>query len=315
MNNIYLLYGIDKSLIDNKINEIKKKINIEDYDVIKYDMNNNSIDNVINEISMPSLFSSKKLLLVNNSTFFNVGKSIDTEEFEKYLTNLDKSIYIIFSDITEKIDSRKKICKLIDKIGKIIELKKGDRTYIINYLKDYIKENGYKIDSYVLNKFIDKVGDNISILVNELNKIFMYKLEDKTILESDIDKLTIKNLEEDIFKLTDFIIKKDKFNCFKLYQDFLNNNYEETYLIGMLASQFRFLLQVKLLCNQGKNKDEITNILSVHPYRVKLAINNLYSYSLNELTKNLNNLFILDKDIKTGLVNKKIAMELYLANL
>ena len=162
---------------------------------------------------------------------------------------------------------------------------------------------------------IDKVGDNISILINELNKIFMYKLDDKIILEADIDKLTIKNLEEDIFKLTDFIIKKDKFNCFKLYQDFLNNNYEETYLIGLLASQFRFLLQVKLLCNQGKNKDEITNILSVHPYRVKLAINNLYSYSLEELTKNLNNLFILDKDIKTGLTNKRVAMELYLANL
>ena len=63
------------------------------------------------------------------------------------------------------------------------------------------------------------------------------------------------------------------------------------------------------------SNDEIASKLKVHPYRVKLAINNLYSYSLEELTKNLNNLFILDKDIKTGLVNKKIAMELYLANL
>lgn len=315
MENIYLLYGIDKSLIDNKVDEIKKKVNVNEFDIIKYDMNIDSIDSIINEISMPSLFSNTKLLLVNNSTFFCSNKSIDTSELEKYLENISKSFYIIFTCNTEKIDSRKKICKLIEKHGKVIELKKGDRTYIINYLKDYIKENGYKIDSYVLNKFIDKVGDNISVLINELNKIFMYKLDDKTILESDIDKLTIKNLEEDIFKLTDFIIKKDKFNCFKLYQDFLNNNYEETYLIGLLASQFRFLLQVKLLSNQGKNKEEITNILSVHPYRVKLAINNLYSYSLSELTKNLNNLFILDKDIKTGLTNKRVAMELYLANL
>lgn len=315
MNNIYLLYGMDKSLIDNKVNELKKKLNINEFDIIKYDINIDSLDSIINEISMPSLFSNTKLLLVNNSTFFSSSKCIETTELEKYLENLSKSTYIIFTCNTEKIDSRKKICKLIDKVGKVIELKKGDRTYIINHLKCYIKENGYKIDSYVLNKFIDKVGDNINILINELNKIFMYKLEDKTILECDIDKLTTKNLEEDIFKLTDFIIKKDKFNCFKLYQDFLNNSYEETYLIGLLASQFRFLLQVKLLCNLGKNKDEITNTLSVHPYRVKLAINNLYSYSLNELTNNINNLFILDKDIKTGLVNKKVAMELYLANL
>ena len=141
MNNIYLLYGIDKSLIDNKIDEIKKNININEFDIIKYDMNIDSLDSVINEISMPSLFSNTKLLLVNNSTFFSSGKSIDTTELEKYLETISKSIYIIFTCNVEKIDSRKKICKLIDKIGKVIELKKGDRTYIINYLKDYI--SGY----------------------------------------------------------------------------------------------------------------------------------------------------------------------------
>lgn len=313
--NIYLLYGVDKSLIDNKVNEIEAEIRVNAIDVIKYDLNVDSFDSVISEISMPSLFSNKKLLLVDNSTFFSSNKGIDTTELEKCLDDIAKDTYIIFICNVEKVDSRKKVYKLINEKGKIIELKKGDRAYINNYLSNYIKDNGYKIDSFVLNKFVDKVGDNISILISELNKIFMYKLDDKIILENDVDKLTIKNLEEDVFKLTDFIIRKDKFNCFKLYQDFLNNNYEETYLIGLLASQFRFLLLVKLLCNKGKNRDEITNILSVHPYRVKLAINNLYSYSLNELILNLNNLFMLDKNIKMGLVNKKVAMELYLANL
>ena len=97
MNNIYLLYGIDKSLIDNKVDEIKKKINVNDFDIIKYDMNIDSIDSIINEISMPSLFSNTKLLLVNNSTFFSSSKSIDTTELEKYLENISKSIYIIFT--------------------------------------------------------------------------------------------------------------------------------------------------------------------------------------------------------------------------
>jgi DNA polymerase-3 subunit delta len=122
MNNIYLLYGIDKTLIDNKINEIKKKVNINEFDIIKYDMNTDSLDSVINEISMPSLFSNTKLLLVNNSTFFSSGKNIDTTELEKCLEHISKSIYIIFTCNVEKIDSRKKICKLIEKQGMFYSL-------------------------------------------------------------------------------------------------------------------------------------------------------------------------------------------------
>lgn len=313
MNNIYLLYGLDNSLIDNKV---KKIINdYSDFDIIKYDMNINSIDELINEISMPSLFSKNKLLLINNSFFFNSNKSVETDDLEKCLNQLDKNIIIIFIDICEKIDNRKRITKLIDKIGKIIEIKKGDRTFIFSYLSDYIKENDFKCDDYTINSLIDNVGDNLNILINELDKLFMYKNESKLITYSDIEKLTIKNIEDDIFKLTDYIIKKDKVNCFKLYNDFKKNNYEDTYLIGLLASQFRFLLSVKMLSNKGKNKDEITSILAVHPYRVKLALGNLYNYTLNDLIRIIDELFKVDKNIKTGLVNKNVAIELFLANL
>lgn len=313
MNNIYLLYGCDQSLIDNKVKNIINSVN--DYDIIKYDMNNCEINDLVNEISMPSLFKKNKLLLVNNCSFFNSNKADNTEELEKYLNNLDKSIIIIFTNICEKIDNRKKITKLISKIGEVIELKKGDRNYIKSYLEDYIKENNFKCDSFTINSLIDNVGVNLNILLNEIDKLFMYKKEDKIITITDIEKMTIKNIEDDIFKLTDYIIKKDKKNCFKLYNDFKKNNYDDSYLIGLLASQFRFLLSVKMLSNKGKSKDEITSILAVHPYRVKIAINNLYNYSLKDLINNIDGLFRLDKDIKTGLVNKNVAMELFLANL
>ena len=85
-------------------------------------------------------------------------------------------------------------------------------------------------------------------------------------------------------------------------------------MIGLLASQFRFLLQVKILYNKNKTKDEIANILEVHPYRVKLALNSCYYYDRYSLENYLIKLFELDKNIKLGLIDKNIYFELFILN-
>ena len=85
-------------------------------------------------------------------------------------------------------------------------------------------------------------------------------------------------------------------------------------MIGLIASQFRFLLQVKILYNKNKSNDEIAKILEVHPYRVKLAINNCYYYDRYSLENYLIKLFQLDKKIKLGLIDKNIFFELFILN-
>ena len=85
-------------------------------------------------------------------------------------------------------------------------------------------------------------------------------------------------------------------------------------MIGLIASQFRFLLQVKILYNKNKTNDEISKILEVHPYRVKLAINNSYYYSKELLEDYLLKLFEIDRKIKLGLADKNILFELFILN-
>ena len=85
-------------------------------------------------------------------------------------------------------------------------------------------------------------------------------------------------------------------------------------MIGLISSQFRFLLQVKTLYNKNKSNDEIAKLLEVHPYRVKLAINNCYYYSKETLENYLLKLFELDKKIKLGLIDKNIFFQLFILN-
>ena len=165
-----------------------------------------------------------------------------------------------------------------------------------------------------INYFLTVVGTDINNITNELNKLINYKLEDKHITNNDIDSLCITNNDEEIFALTDAIVKNNIKESIRLYNVFLDKNYEVTAMIGLIASQFRFLLQVKLLYNKGLSNDKIASSLGVHPYRVKLAINNLYYYSKELLESYLVKLFELDKKIKLGVIDKNTAFELFILN-
>ena len=311
MKNFYLLYGLDKSIIENEINNILKKIN--EKDIIKYSLDNTKIEEIVEDASMISMFSTKKIILIENSNFVGANKTLDNiEVLENYLNNYNPNTYIIFIANIEKIDTRKKIYKLINNNGIIIECNKKDDSYIINYIKEYLKNNAYKIND--INYLISIVGTNLDNIKNELDKLFMYKIEDKTITNEDINKICVKNIEEEIFVLTDSIIANNKKKSLDLLNEFINKNYEEITLLIMLANQFRFLYQVKRLENKNKNYNEIAKILEVNPYRVKFTQNKIYNYSESDLTKRIKELAKYDHDIKLGLIDKKIALELFILN-
>ena len=300
--NLYLFYGNNKTIINNKINNIVDKYNIVENNIIKYDLEDN-LDNIIEEASMISLFGDTKLIIIN-TTF---KEELDIDKLEDYLKNYNANSYLVFIS-NDKVDTRRKLYKLITKYGKAEDVS-NDNNYIRSYIKEYIKD--YKID---INYFLSKVNDDLDNIKNELDKLMLYKLEDKNITNNDIDDLVISNIEDDIFALTDSVITNNIDKSITLYKKFIEKNYEPIYIIGLLGSQFTLLYQVKKLYNMGKNNNDIANILNVHPYRVKLAIQNSYYYTESDLIKYIYKLANLDKDIKTGNIDKSLGLELFLIN-
>lgn len=312
--NIYLIYGIDRALIINKTNEIIKKLDINKDSIIKYSLNENNLNEILEDASTINLFSEKKIIVINDANIFTGSNNIDTTNLEKYLNNYNELTYMIFSFIGDKVDSRKKIYKIIKEKGQIIEINsKTNDNY--SYVLNYIKENNYQMSSMDIRYFLSKVGNDINNINNELNKLFLLKINDKIILKEDIDNIVITNIEEDIFKFIDSITNKDKNKVISLYHEFLNNNYEPIMLISMIASKFRLIYQVKRLISNKYSDEEISKKLSSHVYPIKLARNLSYGYSEGELLNILLALANLDKDIKLGNINNEVGLELFLLKI
>lgn len=310
MNNVYLIYGPDYELIKREINKIVK----DGDDVINYDLQTSSLKEALDDLLCISMFSDRKVVVAFNPMFFTSEKKEekDIEYLLNYINDTHDNI-LIFVVNEEKIDERKKITKLFKTKCKVIYKEKIDTKNITSFIISEFKENGYKIDYKDANYFKEIVGDNIDILISEINKMIVYKDNDKQIKKEDIDNISSKAYKDNIFDLIEGIVNKNYKKIFEIYDDLIVLGEEPIKIIALLSSNLIFMYQVKLLSSLGKYEKEISDRLKAHPYRVKLSIEN--RFSLKEIKILINKLHNLDLDIKTGKIDKNNGLKNFLLQL
>lgn len=311
---VYLLYGTVNYLINKTIDKIINDNKIDTFNVNKYDLTNTLLSQIINDASSMSLFGDKKLIIVNSAYIFTSSTKKyleqDLKSLENYLNNININTILIFVVNDAKLDERKKITKLIDKNGEIVECNNIDN---ITMIKDLLSD--YQMSDSDIKYLLERVGDNSTLLNTEIEKIKIYKDTDKNITKEDIDLLTSKSLEVNNFKLIDAIINGDKLTALNLYQERIKLNEEPIAIIVTLANQIRIMYQVKQLYLDGYTENNIASILKIHPYRVKLANQNAKKYDADTLLTYLKKLADLDIDIKTGQIDKTLGLELLIISL
>ena len=303
---VYLLYGTEDFEIEEEIKKLSK--GIDEMNISKYDLNNDMLSLALEDAKTMSLFGDKKLVIADNANMFTGSTSKDNELIEEYLNHINENTTLILIVHNDKLDTRKKITKLIKKVGKVQEF--NDELDTTSLVRRLFKD--YNIDYKTIQLFIDRVGSNPLIIQSEINKIKIYKDNDKNITEEDILNLTAKLIEIDIFKLIDYIVRKNKEKALELYYEMLKMNEEPIKIVVILANQFRIMYQSKELLKKGYSEKDIASTLKIHPYRVKLAIQNSRNYTSDILLKNLNALADIDIGIKTGTINKDLALELFI---
>lgn len=311
MKNFYLLYSGDGAILNKEINDLEKKLDISDNDIIYYNIDD--IDGIINEASTIGMFSLNKFIIINMDSYFKDKKDIpNINLLENYFDSYNSNSYLVFVCNSDSIDSRKKIVNLIKKYGIVKKLEVND-NYLNDYVNNYLKDNGYKINNGDVVYFINRVGNNINNVTNELDKLMLYKINDKIINRNDIDLLTVENIDDSIYDLVNCILKNDNEKAIKLYNNFIDNGMDVNQIVAIVAAQIRLLYQVKRLYNSGKSNDEIAKILEFKSvYRVKYLLSDSYYYSESDLVKYLSKLADIDNAIKTSNGDGNMLMQLFI---
>lgn len=295
----YTLVG-ESSLIDKEIEEIlNKEKNIS---VIKYNLEEISVLSVLEDLNTLSLLEDKKVIIVTN-----LNKLDKEEELIKYLNHQNSNILILTENV--KLDERKKVTKELRKNSNYLEVDNND---LANYIKASFKD--YEISNLNISLLKDYCNNDFNRLKQEIEKLKMYKLDDRVITSEDIRLVIKKGLDKNIFDLLNAINHKKTKQMYSVYYELLNNNEDEIKIMSILANNFKLIYKIKVL-TKSNNDEECKKQLGIHPYRFKILKEQSYSYSEQELLKLIKALSKLDIDIKSGNLDKKTGLELFLARL
>ena len=307
-----MIIGNSRELNEEKINEIVAN----GLNIIRMDLDENNIEDVIEEAGYLSLFSEQKYIVVKNTNVFSSKKSNEkeTNKLLAYFENPNPETTIVF--VTEKkLDERKKITKLFKskfKIHQINELK--DKELYLKVLSEFEMDN-YKISSFAVNYIIKSCLEKYDLIYQEINKLKLYKIDDKIVTDDDVIEATSISYENNIFDFTNSVIKKDIKKAFLILENLKLMKQEPIVLLVVLANQYRLMYQSKALSREGKTQGEIAKLLRVNPNAIWHSLQNGYNYSFEELLTKIENLADLDYKIKSGEIDRFLGFDVFLLNI
>ena len=286
-NNIMAIYGEVPELVEKKSNELTHSFlneDKDDFNYVKYNLYETDMSTVIEEaLTMPFIYDGENL--------------------------------VIFEIYSNKLDERKKLTKSLKKSSKLSKVDQMSEEEIKSWIQNQLHENYKDIKQDALNLFIELTGVNFNIVSQELDKISLFLGDRTTITKNDVSLIINRSLEQNVFLLTEFIQKNQKDKAIQLVKDLIIMKEEPIKLLALITSNYRLYYQCKILAQKGYSGQQIAKTINVHPYRVKLALNQVRHYELGQLLNIINNCAETDYKLKSSYMDKHLILELFILSL
>lgn len=307
---IYLFFGAESYLCRAYKNRFRSAIVPADDDM-NYSYFENAADK-LNEIediadTMP-FFADRRLIVLENSGLFKKENG-----FAEYLQNMPDSTTIILVDY--EVDKRTKLYKDIAKLGYACEFKKQSIPELKIFVARWLDKAGKHCTDGVADLFVNMVGDDMNLLVNEADKVIAYSGERDFITEEDIRAVCIPQVENKVFDMVEALISHDKTKAFSLYADLMALRESPFGILALVRKNYTRLLSVKELIDKNTGISEICSRIKTQEWLVKKMKSQLRGYSADKLAKAIEETVNTEYAIKSGDMGEQLGFEILLAKL
>ena len=298
LKNIYLLTGAENYYKEQALEKILTKMKMTRQEIFTLDYREKlPLTEIINLIESSTLFSEKNVILVKNAKFFeSEGKTDKLEESLAKTTN-----YVIF--MTEKADKRRKLYKLVEKVGLVLDAEPIKSWEVNDWLSEKLKILGKNMNGQARRFFLDRIEilPEISLfyLENEIKKINEY-VSEKEIKVEDLAKIMTEPPEMSNFAIIEAINKKEVEKAVGILRTQIREENKIPLINGLLVRNVRQMLLAKNYLKRGAKIEEITKNLEVSGFIAKKISEVSKSYTTQLLEDIFLELADLDYNFKIG---------------
>ena len=324
----YILHGEDDFIIKESLARIKADCGGADLDETNISMLEGgrlTFNELLITCNTISFLSPKRLVIVEGllGRFEQKGKwgkgktkSPELKEWEP-LAELNMPETTVLVLVEGKLSKANPLFKKLARAAEIkecvpLDLKGKD---LPNWIRSRVQTSGGEITPKALGLLISLIGNNLWILLNEIEKLCLY-VAGRRIEEADVTLMVSQAREMNIFHLVDAIVQRNYRLASQMLHQHLNEGAAPTYLLFMITSEFRLLIQAKKLSSQNLSISDIgSRIGEFKDWKVEKMLRQAQGYSVARLERTYRKLMETDLSIKTGVLEGEVAIDLLVADL
>ena len=329
--NVLLFSGVESYLISWAAGNVKSKyvrtgMEMMDYAVLG---ENASAREIVEAASTFSMLSEKRVVWVRDWAFLAGAGSAsslaekDMASLIEYINNPSDGSVLIFSH--EKPDGRNSFVKTLKKCGSYYEFDTLEKKELISFAVKRFRAAGVAIGMAEMDLLIRLTGYynkeseyRLYNFENDITKIIAHT-QGGRVTPDDIEGVVSGEGDRFIFDLLDGISGNDKKTAFEILHNRLSqDSYQAVSLLASIASQMELLLIVREFMDRAGGRTssyEISSYTKMNEYRIKKAMNYASRYSLEKLSSMLQDIYEANRQIVTGMLDGRTALELFVARI
>jgi DNA polymerase-3 subunit delta len=248
---------------------------------------------LISDLRSYPLMSERRLLILKEAQDFKL-----LEELNTYIENPLSSTVLVICHKYKAIDARKKLLKSAAKVGVIFKSDKVKEYQLVDWTLNMVKAKGFGITSKANMLLVESLGNDLSRIVNEINKLAIFIEPGTTINEVHIEENIGISKDYNIYELANAVAVKDYLKAMKIV-NYFDQNLKPGDFIPIYSSLFKFFTQImRIHFLPNKSQEAVARALQIHPFVANGLLSSKNNYSPKKIAANIELLHIYDLKAK-----------------
>lgn len=333
---VYILHGDDEFSMSRKVEEMVKHF----ADPATADLNLTRLDGGqaseadIRTAALSLPFLSAKRVVVVDNPLARVKDKKDQEEYVDFLDKLPDTtvLILVIDDHYRNIPIKGQWQKVWQVLGEKHWLQQwvrdaganaALRTYqmpqrgeMTRWITSQAKELGGEFNPVAASVLADYVGGETRVASLEINKLLTYVNFSRPVEVEDVEQLTPYANPPNIFEMVDALAMGNATQAQKVFHELLETD-DPGQLFGMVVRQFRLLLQMREILDEGGDvKQAMKEIAEAKSkFVADKAMRQAQRFKMADLEAVYRRLLMLDSDVKQGETSYELGIDLLIAGM
>ena len=263
--------------------------------------------------NLAPFMSENRLIVVEDSGYFSTAG--EKAELKKVIENLPETTYLVF--VEKNVSKNVSMYKWFQKkqnnnLALITECDKLDDRRLAQFIAGYMAKNGKKITKSATQLLLERIGNDMTMLVSEMDKIIGYVGTSDAVKDSDIEAVGSGVVVSKVFEMIDAVSKGDRDRALTLYRDLVINKEKPLGILTLLGRQFVSIYRFKTMTGLSGTDYDIAARIGTKYFKMGFIRSVSKRFDVKSLENILNYRAEIDELIKTSDLDEQIAVEMFL---